>query len=687
MRRKLIALAVGASMLITAAGGGAVYATEDFILQKTGEMERINGQVRFQREDESVLQSKKAASLQSEEGSAKPVFSLVDLGGTTSVKNQKNSDNCWAYGALASLESSLLMANHADKKTLDLSENHLTWFTYHGANSNGKSSYAGKDTFLAAETGNPYREGGMRDFSTATLARWFGAVDESRAQTATSLSSNLRNISDIRLKNADFLPSPKTAAGKKAIKQYLTTKGAVDVSYFDSERYWNRSEGKTSYYCSSQAIANHEVAIVGWDDNFSKNNFLSKPPGNGAWIVKNSWGSAWGNKGYFYLSYYDKSICDATFFEAEPRTYRKGGVNHEYTSVYQYDGVGAGDAQFSSDRKVAAANRFTARKDEVIQAVGTYTNAADSTVNVSICLNPSVSDPTKGAKKYSETFSVPYAGYHTLQLKQPVGVPKGYTFSVTITTYDKDGNEKYYFFPVESQYTKYKLAASIDVSKGQSYLYLGGRWYDAAGKLPAGKLDNQYKFGNALAKAFTVKAGSEAQEITVKDSFIKTVGNKPFYLEAKSSKGSGTLLYRSDDTSTASVSSSGKVTLKKPGKAVITVASAPDLSRKAAVKKTVITVKPKAVTLRSLKSQEKKTVTAYWNRQSGVSGYQVTAARDKDFKKGRQTVSAKGAFVSQKDIRNLSAKKTYYVKVRAYKLSGGKKLYGDYSKVKKVRVK
>ena len=131
-----------------------------------------------------------------------------------------------------------------------------------------------------------------------------------------------------------------------------------------------------------------------------------------------------------------------------------------------------------------------------------------------------------------------------------VGVPKGYTFSVTITTYDKDGNEKYYFFPVESQYTKYKLAASIDVSKGQSYLYLGGRWYDAAGKLPAGKLDNQYKFGNALAKAFTVKAGSEAQEITVKDSFIKTVGNKPFYLEAKSSKGSGTLLYRSDDTST-----------------------------------------------------------------------------------------------------------------------------------------
>ena len=51
---------------------------------------------------------------------------------------------------------------------------------------------------------------------------------------------------------------------------------------------------------------NHEVAIVGWDDNYSRTNFRNYASiGDGAWIVKNSWGSNWADNGYFYVSYYD----------------------------------------------------------------------------------------------------------------------------------------------------------------------------------------------------------------------------------------------------------------------------------------------------------------------------------------------------------------------------------------------
>jgi C1A family cysteine protease len=50
---------------------------------------------------------------------------------------------------------------------------------------------------------------------------------------------------------------------------------------------------------------NHGVSIVGWDDSFSRENFpvSNQPDGDGAWIVRNSWGPGWGDGGYFYMSY------------------------------------------------------------------------------------------------------------------------------------------------------------------------------------------------------------------------------------------------------------------------------------------------------------------------------------------------------------------------------------------------
>ena len=63
------------------------------------------------------------------------------------------------------------------------------------------------------------------------------------------------------------------------------------------------------------------------------NNFDNPPPGNGAFIVRNSWGSTWGDAGYFYISYYDTRIGrDNAMFTAQPPT--------TYTRIYQYDPLG-----------------------------------------------------------------------------------------------------------------------------------------------------------------------------------------------------------------------------------------------------------------------------------------------------------------------------------------------------------
>lgn len=109
------------------------------------------------------------------------------------------------------------------------------------------------------------------------------------------------------------------------IKYEIMNYGAVKASYYHNDSYYNSTY--KSYYDSSNST-NHAVTIAGWDDNFSKTKFNIQPPGDGAFLVKNSWGTSWGASGYFYLSYYDNSLSKFTIFFGEPT------VNFDY--IFQY---------------------------------------------------------------------------------------------------------------------------------------------------------------------------------------------------------------------------------------------------------------------------------------------------------------------------------------------------------------
>lgn len=476
---------------------------------------------------------------------------------STAVKNQSPFGSCWSFGALSSLESNLLVEGHAAgaPNHPDLSERHLAWFTYNGADDSADDSlWAGGDTFLNTTGRSAYDAGGTRALSAATLMRWYGAVDEQKAPYTGDANMGapntaLRTQSDLHVQNVVFLPEPNVYTWQKhedgsftlkygydssavdTIKACLMENGVVDVSFYADDAIagdesapkdnWNPATSAFYYNKTTEAaewLANHEVSIVGWDDNFPKENFSTTPQGDGAWIVKNSWGAqAPGHKdGYFYLSYYDTSFSNPTSYQAEQAAYDANGTDHVYDGIYQYDGVGVGEAGFVNTERIQFANVFEARGNETVQAASVFLPTACSQVDIAVYRNPTgltddgTLNPQSGTLKWHTTLTEANAGYTTIDLGDAAfPVIAGDTFSVVASAKALNGN---YLMLAEIDDASMSRVA-IDCAAGQTYYTDAGTtgWHDMARKNMfedgAG-----YKAGSALLKAYTVDtpAGSDA---------------------------------------------------------------------------------------------------------------------------------------------------------------------------------
>ena len=354
-------------------------------------------------------------------------FDLRDYGYITSVKDQC-SGTCWAYASLAACESNMIMNGLADS-SIDLSETHLVWF------SKGKASDDPNDPLYGDGESNgqeAYNNGGNSNDARATLGRWSGVQLEKNAPhddyQDPIIDEDQRYISYGYLINSDNLDT----SDHESIKQHLMNTGALYCHYSDNSEYHNNET--FSHYCfDSTANINHAVAIVGWDDNYSKENFKlstgETPPDDGAWIIKNSWGSLlYGyDQGYFYMSYYDASLKGITSFEmADTST---------YNNIYQYDGARP-DSYISYSSGITSANIFEAESNETISAAAFYTITASVPYIISIYADVEDGDPTSGTLLTTQNGTMPYAGYHVVDLNKPVAVSKDTKFSIVITLDD-----------------------------------------------------------------------------------------------------------------------------------------------------------------------------------------------------------------------------------------------------------
>jgi predicted outer membrane repeat protein len=276
-------------------------------------------------------------------------YSSLDEGYSTSVKDQQSGGNCWAFQALAVLESCILKASGDN---LDLSEENMKNLI------ELYSDYGWKmDT----------NEGGYGEMSLAYLLSWLGPVLEENdlyddySTISPVLDSNMHVQNVLYLKRNSYTDND-------AIKEAILKYGAVGTSFFYDSAYFNSLTN--SYYSSLTSYSNHAVAIVGWDDNYSSTNFNSRPRGNGAWIVKNSWNTDWGDEGYFYVSYYDTSFIAIGSDEAAFTFILNDTI--KYDKNYQYDIIGKTDYFITGNKNVWYQNVFNATDNEFLAAVSTY---------------------------------------------------------------------------------------------------------------------------------------------------------------------------------------------------------------------------------------------------------------------------------------------------------------------------
>ena len=547
----------------------------------------------------------------------------------TPIRDQTDTGACWAFGALKTLETDCITKGLIEKEQADFSESHLTWYSYHGVQDKTNPLYGDYQT---AE-GNCYAYGGNAIIAQFVLANRWGAAWEDAAPFSTkkimteSMSAaddSLRFQSDIHVTDSDcYDPDPAdpfNEVDRNEIKQAVYEHGAMDVSlYYNASLIYNK-DGISSLYTNkyTEGDANHCVTIVGWDDTF--NTFRTQTPSSGAWLIANSYGTDFNEQGYFWVSYYDTSLCEFYSFE--------GVAGDTYENAFQYDGLGWGNVYYS-DQVIEAANIYTSESIQKLEAVSFYTLSDEQPYSIEIYRNVQGGHPKSGDRvsRCRVSGTIEHRGYHTVSLTEPIAVAAGETFSVIVTYYPVEGKV---YVPVEglddTEYGWYYHG-----EKGQSYVYFADeeKWYDNTAVEVGGRKYNMRNmcvkvFSNALSeeefeeqeKAYipespepdptmntpsatpvptegktavksptpTASSGMKRPTVTSSPNAGTKISCKSKYVIGKGEKftlplnrtsagGASTLTFHSSNSTVVQVDKNGKITGKKTGTAKVTISA------------------------------------------------------------------------------------------------------------------
>lgn len=327
-------------------------------------------------------------------------FDYRDTGKVTPPKNQGTCGSCWAFASIGSMESQILLEHGPE---YDLSEENVLSCNIEGAGCSGGYDITAV-TYLTGEGG-----------SLESCAP-YDAVDGTPCQPCDIM----RRLSGWKIIGENL--DTENTTDIEIVKQALVDYGPLFVSMNGSATGFSAySEGVFEYWGAGSV--NHAVLIIGWDDS------LTHSHGAGAWIAKNSWGTSWGEGGYFKIAYGSARICEHVSAFTQTRYF------DDEETLYSYD-EGGYQNSFSTDplsRTVWGANRFIPTGTGTLDRVEFW--AVDDVLNYDIY----VYDTMSGSGPYtfsgllsSQSGSTTTAGYYSIELTTPVSVTTGNDIIVAV---------------------------------------------------------------------------------------------------------------------------------------------------------------------------------------------------------------------------------------------------------------
>ena len=367
----------------------------------------------------------------------------------TPVKDQGDTNLCWAYSAINASEASILKNKIGNKDSLRVNPKALAYRKYvRKADPLGNTAnyYKNADDWTARP--------GHIEQTTALLSMWQGPIGGDKP------AADVWENSLYRFESANLISSGKDGEARiSEIKRAIAEYGAVTAScYYD---------GGTKQYYNDAGVKNgvpHAITLVGWDDDIDKSLFS---PGqvtrNGGWLVKNSYS----DNGYFWLTYESKiATTTAWTFTYAPKD------SYDYNYYYDNNEDSFGLLKLKQFANVYEAKKGTDEKEEYVEAVNVGFVGNDVNVKIKVYTNlsgwgqTSVEKGTLAAEK-AQTFK--YGGYNTIKLDNPVKVSVGTYFSIVVEVSNPEGNA--FVSVVQSDTKKPSFRKTSD---GYDYISDGG---------------------------------------------------------------------------------------------------------------------------------------------------------------------------------------------------------------------
>ena len=485
------------------------------------------------------------------------------------IRDQGEEGACWAFATMAAIESDLISKGEASK-SIDLSELQLAYFTSHSftdpTNSRNNDTYS----FTGDEGTSYLSTGGNFYISGDGLMNKIGAVKEEYVpyqygsamapDEKYAVSNNYVQVYDtyrISYDNRDLI--------KQAIKEH----GAVGASInsttgsYTSGKKVRYSATYNSFY-GEVAKTNHAVALVGWDDSFSKENFYSdcKPANDGAWLVRNSWGlDDYGKQGYFWLSYDDASLLyskAATVFTAS---------TNQYDNVYSYASGSNSTTKVNGTRYIEISVDYDVKVGETIKAVSTEIGNTNTQIDVTVI---------NAGKSVSGSRKVVEAGNYTIPLNEDLIVSSDGKVTVKVKITPPEGEAPVFVSEIAKEETigTTHKSSSDDKISYTTHTSVVDKGYTLTGDSP----NTKYTFNppsDAIVRLLTNNANSSVdnEKLQVKENSIYDYKDTVHQIELTDDSiisDVSAVSWSSTDSRTATVDASGKITIGyKKGKAAI----------------------------------------------------------------------------------------------------------------------